>query len=143
MNGEHYRHCRRHHELIDGGLSRDIATFLYTSDKVSDVDIRKETRMLSYLSPKGSRIYSNPSADTRHTIIIFDDTNDGDKVYNTSVPVLAAWLNGFAGCRVFQLHNPININFEALVVLLENLSKGLLWLVYPWASSTATILPSG
>ena len=142
VNGEMYRECRRHHELIDGGLSRDIATFLYSSESVSMDDISKEKRMLSYLSPKGSRLYSNYGNDVRHTIIIFDDVNDGDKVHNTSVPIRDAWLNGFAGCRVFQMYNPINLDFDALVTLLGTLSNGILWLVYPWANSNSSILPS-
>ena len=99
--------------------------------------------MLSYLSPKGSRLYSNHGNDVRHTIIIFDYVNDGDVVYNTSVPIREAWLNGFAGCRIFQIYNPLNLDIEALTTLLDTLTKGILWLVYSWASSKATILPLG
>ena len=49
--------CTRQSGAIDGGLSRDIATFLYRDFAISDHDVATEKRALSFLSPVGARLY--------------------------------------------------------------------------------------
>ena len=45
------RQCSNHCELIDGGLSRDIITFLYVKLLITEEDVTLEKRALSYVTP--------------------------------------------------------------------------------------------
>ena len=87
MNGETYRPCTQHHLLIDGGLSRDIATFLYSTKAISKCDVDAELKMLNYLLPKGLRLYSSPGCKVDNALVIFDRTHNGDEVLNTKTIV--------------------------------------------------------
>ena len=142
MNGESYRVCKRHYELIDGGLSRDIATFLYDTAVVNDSDVRSELKMLQYLIPTGAKIYTSPSSEVQHTIVVFDGANCGNLVCNTDTPVNDVWLNGYEMCRVFYLYNPLNLDFEVVKRTLCSISRGSMWLIYPWSSSSSSMMPT-
>ena len=115
MNGESYRLCKQHHALIDGGLSRDIATFLYSTKIVSESDIATEKKMLNYLLPMGLRLFSSPICKVDNTSAIFDRTNRGAEVLNSQMHVEGVWQNGFDNCYVVYLHYPIDLNFENVI----------------------------
>ena len=143
MNGETYRLCNRHHLLIDGGLSRDIATFLYSTKVISKDDIEAELKMLNFLLPKGLRLYSAPGCKVDNTLVIFDRTHNGCEVLNTKDVVDGVWQNGFDNCRVVRLYYPIDLEFENVYETLKVIQRGMLWLIYPcsFSSSSLSILP--
>ena len=98
--------------------------------------------MLNFLSPKGSRIYTSPTNEVWHTVVIFDHTNCGKQVCCISPSVDVAWLNGFPNFRVIYFHNPINLVFEDVLSVLMSVTIGTLWLVYPWSGTTSSMMPS-
>lgn len=65
------RQCTRHSSAIDGGLSRDIATFLYRDVAISDHDRAAEKRALGFLSLVGAHLYHSPSGAVLHTLYLF------------------------------------------------------------------------
>ena len=131
MNGETCRPCYLHHVLIDGGLSRDIATFLYSTKDISASDIVAETKMLNYLLPKGLRLFSSPGCKVENTLVIFDRINNGAEVLNTKTSVDGVWQNGYDNCCVVRLHYPVDLNIENVFETLKIVHRGVLWLINP------------
>ena len=139
MNDETYLPCPRHHLLIDGGLSRDIATFLYSTKSIGKDDLEAEIKMLNYLLPMSLRLYSSPGCKVDNTLVLFDRTHNGGEVLNTRDIVDGVWQNGFDNCRVVRLYYPVDINFENVYETLKVLQRGVLWLVYPCSFSSSSL----
>ena len=139
-----YRDCRDHFKLLDGGLSRDIATFLYASPTVLDADVVAEQKMIEFLSPKAGRLYPSPHCEITDTIVICDDSDAKSGSSSIILPeghVNDIWFRGFENFRILLIHNPVNLDFEIIMAILAKHVVGTLWLIYPWSGTSSSMMP--
>lgn len=106
------RQCARRSGAIDGGLSRDIATFLYRDVVISDHDMATEKRVLSFLSPVGARLYHPSSGAVLRTLSLIRKTT------------ITSATNGSEESRVLLLPNPLDLTFDVLCSMVRATIRG-------------------
>ena len=105
-HGEVYRPCSAPYGLIDGGLSRDIVTFLYAKDGPSASDLVEERSMLVFLSPKGSRLYTSSNPVIFDTIVVFDAITGTRDDQGEPAVLNKVWKMGTKTYELFMLETP-------------------------------------
>ena len=124
------RYCYNHNEHSDGGLNRDIVTFLYTKINLAEEDIQLEKRALSYVTPLGSRIY-RPSHGSVRRVIFVSDPGKTDYGNQDGITADPAWCNGFPETRVLCLSNPMLTDFSILCGVVTATCCEDVWFIYP------------
>lgn len=136
------RQCTRHSSAIDGGLSRDIATFLYRDVVINDHDRATEKRALGFLSPVGARLYRPSSGAVLRTLYFFQlgKSNQSDEDYCRD-KVEPVWTNGFEESRVIILPSPLDLTFYVLCSMVRATIRGAPHFIYPGSIHDSSLVP--
>ena len=124
LHGESYRLCETPFSLIDGGLSRDIVTFLYTKEGPCTDDIVEERSALVFLSPKGSRLYTSSNPLNLDTIVVFDSTAGSEDSQGTQAHHHKVWENGFENLQIIHEGHPLTMDVEGVIQRISNQCRG-------------------
>lgn len=96
---------------------------------------------MHYLSPNGGQLLTSPHCEILHTIVVCDDSNEGDQLFMGRTDNV--WLSGFENFRVLKIHNLVYLKLDSITTVLKPVVIGTLWMVYPWSCTTSSMMPIG